>query len=52
MTRFFNFLFSKALFVSASDVDAPILYAKDVDDLGLELADIFHGNSLKMLVNP
>ncbi len=52
MTRFFNFLFSKALFVSASDVDAPILSAKDVDDLGLELADIFHGNSLKMLVNP
>lgn len=52
MINFFKNLITQSPLVSNNVVDLPILSSSDLDALSVELADIFHGHSLKRLLNP
>jgi uncharacterized protein (DUF58 family) len=45
-------LFSSPALLINDVVDLPVLSSTDLDELAVELADIFHGHSLKLLINP
>lgn len=52
MISFLRTLFFSAVLPSRKAVDSPILSVRDIDALGVELADIFATKSLKLLANP
>lgn len=50
--NFFKSFLSRPALLVNKVVDLPVLSERDLDELAVVLADIFHGHSLKRLLNP